>query len=171
MIIFAQKFNGQTKMKALDVAKYVVAKCDNVGDLITNKKLQKVLYYIKAWGVSYFPKDGVIDEDFEAWVHGPVCPIVYQDYKHFGYQPITLDYKDSNSSQFINQFKLKHQEDEKIEMIDVVFDKYEKLSSLQLEMLTHSEKPWINARKGLSPIDRGNKVISADDMRAFYKSK
>ena len=28
-------------MKALDVAKYIIAKCDNVGDLITNKKNKK----------------------------------------------------------------------------------------------------------------------------------
>lgn len=156
-------------MKALDVAQYVIAKCDNVGDLITNKKLQKILYYIKAWGVAYFPEEGVIDEDFEAWVHGPVCPVVYQEYKHFGYKPISIDYKDSSSSQFIKNFRSHNNENNKVELIDVVFEKYARLSSLQLEMLTHSEEPWVKARTGLSPIDRGNSVISVADMISFYK--
>ena len=88
-------------MKALNIAKYVIAKCDNVGDLITNKKLQKILYYIKAWGVSYFPEGGVIDEDFEAWVHGPVCPPVYQEFKSFGYQPVSIDYKGNPLAELI----------------------------------------------------------------------
>ena len=156
-------------MKALDVAKYIIAKCDNVGDLITNKKLQKILYYVKAWGVVYYPSTGVIDEDFEAWVHGPVCPVVYQEDKHFGYSPISFDYKGSDSSKFIKNFRKNNNVDDKVEMIDAVFDKYAKLTSLQLEMLTHSERPWINARKGLSPIDKGNNVISEEDMRSFYR--
>lgn len=43
-------------MKALDVAKYIIAKCDNVGDLITNKKLQKILYYVKRMGSGLLSK-------------------------------------------------------------------------------------------------------------------
>lgn len=42
-------------------------------------------------------------------------------------------------------------------MIDAVFNKYGKLSSLQLELLTHSEFPWIEARGMLSPIETGNR--------------
>ena len=32
-------------MEATALAKYLIARSDNVGDLITNKKLQKLLYY------------------------------------------------------------------------------------------------------------------------------
>lgn len=161
-------------MKALDLSKYIIAKYDNVGDLVTNKKLQKILYYTKAWGLVYFD-DGVVDDDFEAWVHGPVCPTVYKEYKTFGYNPIKLDYKGLSSSQFINNFKqqkIKTKEDEnKIAMIDAVFNKYGNLSSLQLELLTHSEYPWIDAREGLSPIDTGNRIINEETMRTFYSRK
>jgi uncharacterized phage-associated protein len=156
-------------MNASDAAKYIIAKSDNVGDWITNKKLQKVLYYIKAWGTVYFD-DGVIDDDFEAWIHGPVCPSVYQEYKHFGYNPLSLDYGGLSSSGYIRKFKSefgKAQKD-KIEMIDAVFEKYAKLTSLQLELLTHSEAPWIEARNGLSPIDNSCNIIGEDAMRRFY---
>lgn len=161
-------------MTALDLSTYIIAKYDNVGDLVTNKKLQKILYYIKAWGLVYF-KDGVIDDDFEAWIHGPVCPSVYQEYKVFGYNPININYEGLSSSQFINNFKQKHGKTEidmdKLSMIDAVFNKYGKLSSLQLELLTHSESPWINAREGLSPIETGKQKIDEETMRAFYGRK
>lgn len=161
-------------MTALDLSRYIIAKYDNVGDLVTNKKLQKILYYIKAWGIVYFEK-GVIDDDFEAWIHGPVCPSVYKQYRTFGYNPIKIDYKGLSSSQFINNFRQiygKTEEDRnKIALIDTVFNKYGKLSSLQLELLTHSELPWTQAREGLSPIETGNKIIDEDTMRTFYGRK
>lgn len=161
-------------MNASELSKYIIAKYDNVGDLVTNKKLQKILYYIKAWGLVYF-EDGVIDDDFEAWIHGPVCPSVYKEYKMFGYNSIKIDYKGMSSSQFINNFKQqygkKEEDKNKIDMIDAVFNKYGKLSSLQLELLTHSEEPWIDAREGLSPIETGNKKINEEIMRKFYGKK
>jgi uncharacterized phage-associated protein len=161
-------------MNALELSEYIIAKYDNVGDLITNKKLQKILYYIKAWGLVYF-KDGIIDDDFEAWIHGPVCYSVYQEYKKFGYSPLKIDYNGLSSSQYINNFKIKFgktQEDkDKLEMIDVVFNKYGKLTSLQLELLTHSETPWLEARESLRPIDNGNNVIKEETMKKFYSNK
>lgn len=60
-------------MNAIVLSKYVIAYSNNVGDLITNKRLQKLLYYVKAWGLVYF-EDGIVNDDFEAWVHGPVVP-------------------------------------------------------------------------------------------------
>lgn len=160
-------------MNALEVSQYLIAKFDNVGDFVTNKKLNKVLYYVKAWGLVFFP-DGVIDEPFEAWIHGPVCVPVYQQYKIFGYNPIRQEYKNGiSSSQFINNFKqgLPSEELNKVSLIDAVFNKYAQLSSLQLELLTHSEKPWIEAREGLSPIETGKVEIKESTMKEFYSSK
>jgi len=161
-------------MDTLDIANYIIAKSDNVGDLITNKKLQKILYYVKAWGVVYFD-DGVINDDFEAWIHGPVCSSVYQEYKHFEYKPLSIDYKCLSSSQYINNFKSKfgktQKEKDKIEMIDAVFNKYATLTSFQLELLTHSEMPWIEAREGLSPIENSSNIIKEETMKNFYSNK
>ena len=86
-----------------------------------------------------------------------------------------MNYKVLSSSQFINNFKNQYgktEEDKnKIAMIDAVFNKYGKLSSLQLELLTHSEFPWIEAREGLSPIETGNRKINEETMRNFYGKK
>lgn len=80
-------------MEALTLAPYIIAKAYAAGDGITNKKLQKLLYYVKAWGLVYFT-DGIIDDDFEAWAHGPVCPNVYTAYKEFGYNNIIATLED-----------------------------------------------------------------------------
>lgn len=161
-------------MKASEIAKYIIAKSDNVGDLITNKKLQKILYYIKAWGLVYF-KNGIIEEPFEAWVHGPVCRSVYNEYKSFGYNPLHIDYQGKSSSEFIRDFRNRYSINEiskdKIDLIDMVFNKYSSHSSLELELLSHSEQPWIEARENLSPIDKGDKIIDEETMFKYFSGK
>jgi uncharacterized phage-associated protein len=156
-------------MKAIEISRYVIAKFDNVGDLITNKKLQKLLYYIEAWSLVHL--DSIIDEEFEAWVHGPVIRNVYQEYKKHGYAPIVMDYGKSDSSKFIKKFIKESKIDENhIELIDSVLEKYGVLSSMELELLSHSEKPWIDARGKCSPVDHCSKNINKDLMKSFYSS-
>ena len=45
-------------MDALTLSPYIIAKSNLAGDGITNKKLQKLLYYVKAWGLVYFEDGG-----------------------------------------------------------------------------------------------------------------
>jgi len=156
-------------MKAVDLSKYIIAKFDNVGDLITNKKLQKVLYYTEAWSLVYL--NSIIDEDFEAWVHGPVIPSIYRDNKKFGYSPIILDYNGLDSSKFISKFiKDTKIEKQQLELIDAVLKKYGVLSSQELEMLSHSEKPWIITRNNIAPFDHCSVIINKELIRSFYSS-
>lgn len=159
-------------MKASEIAKYIIAYNDSYGDLITNKKLQKLLYYIKAWGLVYF-KDGIIDDDFVAWVHGPVCVKVYNEYKSFGFSPLKNDYSEYSDKDIINIFQQSHKDDdlfhEKVELINAVLLKYGPFSSMQLELLSHSEEPWQEARKGLQPIEKGNIIIKKETISRYYK--
>lgn len=157
-------------MKAVDLSKYVIGKFDNVGDLISNKKLQKLLYYIEAWSLVY--TESIIDDDFEAWIHGPVIPVVYHEYKSFGYSPIQIDYSvDKDSSKLLKNFKnASNLEERHFDLIDAVIEKYGVLTSHELEMLSHSEKPWIETRKELSPFDHCSNVIDKALMKEFYSS-
>lgn len=67
---------------AIDIAKYIVSKCDIEGYPITNLHLQKILYFIqKAYlreGSMAFPNL------IEAWQFGPVVPDVYYYFSGFG---------------------------------------------------------------------------------------
>lgn len=156
-------------MKALTVAPYLIAKSNLAGDEITNKKLQKLLYYVKAWGTVYFA-DGVIEDDFEAWIHGPVCPEVYREYKQYGFNAIAMYRNEEEANEAIVKFREECGDSDKVDMIDAVFNKYAQLTSLQLELLSHQEAPWIEAREGLNPVDTGCNVISVETMKRFYGS-
>jgi len=154
-------------MNALDVSKIVIAYFDTCGDLITNKKLQKLLYYIEAWSLVH--QSSIIDEDFEAWIHGPVIPEVYHKFKIFNYSPIKNEYKEGESaSKKLNEL-LKDHIDRK-DLIIEVLNKYGQMTSYHLENLTHSEEPWIKARIGLGELDHSSIKIDKKIMKSYYKS-
>ena len=128
-----------------------------------------MLYYTEAWNLVYLKS--IIDEDFEAWVHGPVIPYVYGNFKKFGYEAISLDYKNKSATQHNNELAETHKiAGETKVLIDTVFLKYGSMSSFELEMLSHSELPWIDARQGLSIIEPCSAVIPKDKMREYYSS-
>ena len=59
---------------------------------MTHKKLQKLCFYAKAWYLAIYDNN-IVDEEFEAWVHGAVQPGLYQKYRvyGFGYIPQVRD--------------------------------------------------------------------------------
>ncbi|MGN0639342.1 MAG: Panacea domain-containing protein [Oscillospiraceae bacterium] len=65
-----------------DVANWFLSK-----ESMTHKKLQKLCYYAQAWGLALFNLR-ITDSRFEAWVHGPVSPGLFQLYKEFYWHPI-----------------------------------------------------------------------------------
>lgn len=54
---------------------------------MTHKKLQKLCYYVQALHLAIYGEP-LIDTYFEAWVHGPVAPELYNEYKSHGMTPI-----------------------------------------------------------------------------------
>ena len=42
------------------------------------------------------------------------------------------------------------------------------MSHDRLVYLTHSQRPWNNARKGLAAFEYSNQVIELDDMYYYY---
>ena len=159
-------------MKAIDLSKYIIAKHDLVDEFISNKKLQKLLYYIEAWALVHI--GSIIDDEFEAWVHGPVIHEVYQTYRHFGYSPISFTYPNNepNASKFIADFENEYIENggnsNVFKLIDSVLNEYNELNAFQLEYLTHNEDPWMFARKDVFPHGHSNNIISKDIMKEYY---
>lgn len=67
-------------VKPQDVADYFIWLANDSGSFISNLKLQKLVYYAQAWYLAIYGQS-LFDEDFEAWVHGPIIPSLYQKYK------------------------------------------------------------------------------------------
>lgn len=144
------------KHTAKEVADCILKFCNDCGDLISNLKLQKLLYYSQAWNLALQGKP-LFEEDIEAWVHGPVEPGTYVRFKQSGFKPINL--------------KVARTFDAALEShVKNVMEIYGGMSGFDLERQTHSEPPWQDARKGLAPDESSHNVISKQSMRAYYKS-
>ena len=59
---------------------------------------------------------------------------------------------------------------EQKDTIDTVLNYYGSKNVQWLINQTHIEKPWREARKGLSPDERGTNEISLDSMTEYYSS-
>jgi uncharacterized phage-associated protein len=138
-----------------DVARYILEK----KGMMTAMKLQKLVYYAQAWSLVW-DDEPLFKENIQAWINGPVVRELYDECK--GKYQITIDdITLGDSCQLsINQR----------DSIDRVLDYYGDKSSQWLSDLTHMEDPWQNARKGLSPRDRGEIVITHADMANYYSS-
>src|SRR5829696_6466136 len=66
------------------VADYFLAQQDEEsGDLISNLKLQKLVYYAQGFHLTTKGRP-LFKENIEAWVHGPVVPELYHAFKDCG---------------------------------------------------------------------------------------
>jgi len=53
------------------IANYFIYVANETGSYLSNLKLQKLLYYAQAWHLALYGIS-LFDEEFEAWIHGPV---------------------------------------------------------------------------------------------------
>ncbi|MEY8687570.1 Panacea domain-containing protein [Bacteroides sp. AN502(2024)] len=153
-------------MKPYDVnivADYIILRlnADEKMSLI-NLKLQKLLYYLQAWALG-INKERFMDTSFEAWVHGPVCRTLYDRFKN------TKSLYSFISSDDVNDKTPETEiEREDIIFINYILDNYAGFSGAELEAMTHEEQPWIEARKGMDPMQGCNKEISEELMQEYY---
>ncbi|WP_288866770.1 type II toxin-antitoxin system antitoxin SocA domain-containing protein [uncultured Sneathia sp.] len=150
--------------KALDIAKWLIeynfGKSETEGeDLITNLKLQKLLYYAQSASLAFYNKR-LFEDKFEAWRHGPVIPQIYRTYKKYGSNPITevefVDLDKSTTSLLIN-----------------VYNYFGKMSAWGLAELTHEETPWQEAYEKSQDPQKNNDIITIDEnlMKEVFLEK
>jgi uncharacterized phage-associated protein len=143
---------------APDIAKFIIGQFQSNGTPINNLKLQKLLYYSQAWHLAL--KDSpLFNERIEAWIHGPVIPPVFQEYKSFRWSPIVIE---DVSIQFAQKAQAH---------VEEVLAQYGRFSSWDLERMTHNEDPWKIARGGLPPDISCTNLITHDSMKKFYSKQ
>lgn len=155
MITFAELNTYDMAYKALDIANKLLKKAANIcgGDLMSNMKLQKMLYYEQGYHLAAF-KSPLFKEDIEAWMYGPVVPSVYEHFKRYGASGIFPESDD----------EVRLSEDEE-DLFNEVFDAYIDFSAYGLMRKTHEESPWRNTPTGTGCI------ISTSSMTDFFKTK
>lgn len=132
-------------------AKYIISLVDeDAGDSISNLKLQKLLYYSQGFHLAMVDKP-LFHEAIKKWVHGPVVPAVWHEYKDYGSGPIT-----------IMPVELESYSEDVRELLDEVFSVYGQFTATKLRNMTHQEPPWNEAP------DNGE--ISHNSMKRFFKT-
>ncbi|WP_013322367.1 Panacea domain-containing protein [Gloeothece verrucosa] len=140
------------------IAQFFIRYAHEAGSLLTNLKLQKLVYYAQAWHLAIHGSP-LFEEDFEAWVHGPVIPELYQKYKQYKWNPISEDVDKPVLSEELEEF------------LEEVIDVYFSYDAYELERMTHCEAPWIEAR-GAIPIDEpSNAIITKESMKTYYATR
>ncbi len=153
--------NEMAEINEEEVGKYSVFEVANwflKKEPMTHLKVQKLCYYAQAW--TYALKGYRLeDTDFQAWVHGPVSPALWERFKAFGYDTIKIK----------GEIKFSFETGD-IKLLEDVWDTYGENTGSALEALTHRELPWIEARRGYETDERCTVVISPKTMAAYYKS-
>jgi uncharacterized phage-associated protein len=139
-------------ISCFDVANFFLSKADEeAGDLISNLKLQKLVYYAQGFHLAMFGQP-LFPEKIEAWVHGPVIPELYQKYKDCGSNPLPPP----------NNFDIDIFSSEILELLNDVQEVYGQFSAWKLRSMTHEEMPWSGT------ATRQN--ISNEKMKEYFKT-
>jgi len=149
-------------LKAEQITNWILSKVDyDKGDSMSPLKLQKLLYYCQGWYLAVIG-DKLFEEDLQAWAHGPVVPSEYYRFEDIKrYDSIPKERISDEPPIFKGEAK---------DILEEVFDVYNEHSASYLENLTHQEKPWVEARKGVKPFEISTNPISTETMKSFFKS-
>ena len=154
--------NIEKMFSVSDKMRRVIACIFEALEEVTPLMLQKLLYFIQGIYLAVYEKP-VFAEDCEAWVHGPVYPEVYELFKDFKYNPI-------DDARYAMLKGTDHTlTDEEKKVIDLVVNTFGLYGGKVLERITHSEEPWINARRGYADGIPSNELLPKTEIMKYYK--
>lgn len=134
------------------ISRYIISHCEDVTPLA----LQKLLYYSQAF-YKLFIGSNLFKNDCEAWVHGPVYKVIYDEYKQYGRNIIDLKFKDDNSLDEVEEILLNN-----------VIKYFGCYRAKVLEEMTHNEMPWMMTRIGLKKNESCNRIIKKELIDEYF---
>lgn len=136
------------------IAKWFLARNkleENEGaDMISNLKLQKLLYYAQGCTLA-INNEPLFNDDIYAWKHGPVVQSIYHEYKSYG----------SNGIDFNEPFDLNLINVKTSDILESVYQTFGQFSAWKLRNMTHDEKPWKDTDLGC--------VIDTEVIKSYFK--
>ena len=139
-----------------DIAEHILAQAGSVATM----KLQKLVYYSQVRHIIAY-NEPLFANRIEAWRNGPVVPDLYK--LHSGRYIISEGYFNKNATCCKLSACSRNAIDKAVEIFgDKAGDK--------LREITHSEKPWIDARGDCKPSDSCNAEITVEAIREYYTS-
>lgn len=138
------------------VANYLL-RCAEGGKGLTPLQVQKLVYFCHAWMLGVYGEP-LLTQPFQAWLYGPVVPVLYRSLKSFGSEPV---------DRLIGGFEVARLGEQERRIVDQVFERYGHLSGTELMKLTHIPgSPWYQVY--FDP-QRGRTAVIPDDLiRRYY---
>lgn len=141
------------KPTAIDVAQYLI---DTHGAM-TNLKLQKILYFVQAWNLTW-NGDPAFQGEIQAWQMGPASPELYEAAKHYGKEPVRV--LSSANPELVDE--------DLRAVIAAIMEHYGEMTAGQLVELTHEDSAWVAARDGLPEEMPSDLAITENAMRSWH---
>lgn len=147
-----------TAFPPLAVANAVLEEAESQGKSLTVMQLLKLVYIAHGWALGLL-KAPLVDEEPEAWQHGPVFPAIYREFRRFGSRAISglatgprgsVPYADLSESQR--------------SVVRSVVQSYGDMHAFALSRITHEpDTPWFTTyRNGLGASREIPNAIIAD---------
>lgn len=158
--------------RIITLSQFIILHFQNMETPISHLKLHKLLYYSQAWYMVNFDRKMLFEDQPEAWVNGPVYPVVYRAFSSKKDSPLKINSTFSTPSKdFDEKKKLLNLSPADEAFMYSIFHSYGPMSDLRLVYETHEEKPWLEARKNIPPFARSTEKISFDTMYRYYKDR
>jgi len=141
---------------SIEVAHRIIAECNaEAGEIISNLKLQKMLYYMQGFFIAVFDKK-LFDEPIVAWQYGPVVERAYTHFSKFKNQAIILK---GNPKKIVLEGK-------ELALFNEVMNVYGQYSAIKLMNMTHEELPW---KKTFNECP--GKEIPYELLKSYFKTQ
>jgi len=134
--------------KASEIANYFLLMAQKDGELISNLKVQKLVYYAQGVHLALYGTP-IFKEQIKAWNLGPVIPALYFYYHEYEARGIPPD----------KEFKETQIDKETRSFLNEIYTAFGQFSAKRLVDFTHSDKCWKDAHP--------NGIISHKAMHAY----
>lgn len=164
-------YNYSFEKDALNLARFIINKSNELDISINNSKLQRLLYFTQsAFLMGNNGEKGIFEDEIRAWAYGPTVPSVYGNFKMFGdssIPPIERAYvyfpkkeitfklnpenntyyaKEYENGLYVREMKWHSPFNEKEEKaITYIIEKFKDYSHYNLIDMVHKQKPWLDA--------------------------
>lgn len=145
---------------ANEIADFFISRSDpEAGDVMTQLKIQKLLYYAQGWHLAAVDRP-LFAEEVRALPHGPVVMEVLERFKGRQWNPIMPNEVDTDPE------LLEENPGVDFALLEEIWDEYGQYSAKWLENQTHTESPWIDAMEEKKA--GGSDLITHQAMRDFF---
>ena len=132
-----------TAFPPLAIANSVLEEAARQAKALTIMQLLKLVYIAHGWSLALLNAP-LVNEEPEAWQHGPVFPSIYREFRRFGSQPIV-----GSATGPFGSTPHADLSDPQSSVIRSVVQSYGDLHAFALSRITHeADTPWFKTYQG-----------------------